>query len=177
MDDQEAIIEKLMQRVQAEQATAAELRRQNDLAEQSLRNLQQTQRAENLRNRLWLEISERTANIVQQLPEYALLLHGFDEKLDEFDEHLKELASRLDRIEYALMLLLGGRGNGNRDKAKALIEDIEKDRRERLIEEHRRQLHELELKRATYGKLNAPAHLLLEIEDLKKEIAQLETGD
>jgi hypothetical protein len=167
----EEVIEKLTQRVQAELATAAELRRQNDLAEQSLKNLERTRRTEAQRTRLWLEISEQTAGLVQQLPEMALLIHGYDEKLTEFDEHLRELAARLDRIEYALMLLLGGKGGS---RARALVEDIEKDRKERLIEEHRRHLHELEIKRAGYGKLDAPAHLLLQIEDIKNEIEQLE---
>jgi hypothetical protein len=172
MNDQEEIIEKLTQRVQAELATAAELRRQNDLAEQSLKNLERTRRAEAQRIQIWLGIAEQTAGLVQQLPEMALLIHGYDEKLTEFDEHLRELAGRLDRIEYALMLLLSGKGGGSR--AKVLVEDIEKDRKERLIEEHKRHLHELEIKRAGYGKLDAPAHLLLQIEDLKNEIEQLE---
>jgi hypothetical protein len=172
MNDQEEIIEKLTQRVQAELETAAELRRQNDLAEQSLKNLERTRRAEAQRTRLWLEIAEQTAGIVQQLPEMALIIHGYDEKLTEFDEHLRELAGRLDRIEYALMLLLSGKGGG--DRAKVLIKDIEKDRKERLIDEHRRHLHELEIKRAGYGKLDAPAHLLLQIEDIKNEIERLE---
>jgi hypothetical protein len=174
MDDQDKILDLLRQQVQAEQEKAAEIRRQNDLAEQSLKNLQQARRAEAQRTRLWLEIAEQTAGLVQQLPEMALLVHGYDEKLTEFDEHLRELAARLDRIEYALMLLLSPRGEGIR--AKALIEDIEKDRRERLIEEHKRHLYELEIKRAGYGRLDAPAHLLIQIEDLKKEIEQLEQG-
>lgn len=173
MDDQEEkIIERLTQRVQAELATAAELRRQNDLAEETLKTLKKTQQAEASRTRLWLGISEQAAGLVQQMPEYALLLHGFDEKLEEFGEYLRDLSGRLDRLEYASMLILSGNTKSNR--ARALVEDIEKDRKERLIEEHRRHLHELEIKRAGYGKLAAPAHLLIEIEDLKNEIEQLE---
>lgn len=174
MDDQEEkIIERLTQRVQAELATAAELRRQNDLAEETLKTLKKTQQAEASRNRLWLGISEQTAALVQQMPEYVLLLHGFDEKLEEFGEQLRDLSDRLDRLEYASMLILSGNTKGSR--ARALVEDIEKDRKERLIEEHKRHLHELEIKRAGYGKLAAPVHLLTEIEDLKNEIEQLET--
>lgn len=171
MDDQEErIIERLTQRVQAELATAAELRRQNDLAEESLKTLKKTQQAEASRNRIWYGISEQTATMVQQLPELALLIHGYDEKLSE----LEELSERLDRIERALVLVLSLIGEGNR-QAKAIVKSIEQDQGQRLIERHKRRLGKLEEKRASYG-LETPAHLLLEIEDLEKEIKQLEEG-
>jgi thiamine kinase-like enzyme len=166
MDDQEEIIEKLTQRVQAEQATAAELRRQNDLAEQSLNNLERTRQAESQRIRIWLGIAEQTAGLVQQLPEALLLLHGLD-------ENLREVVRRLDRLENVVLLLLAG---GNQRKANQLAESIEKDRQARLIETNKRMLEQLELKRAAYGNLEAPAHLLLQIEDLQNEIRQLEEG-
>jgi hypothetical protein len=166
MDDQEEIIEKLTQRVQAELATAAELRRQNDLAEQSLKNLERTRRAESQRIQIWLGIAEQTAGLVQQLPEALLLLHGLD-------ENLREVVRRLDRLENVVLLLLAG---GNQRKADRLAESIEKDRQARLVEANKRMLEQLELKRAAYGNLEAPAHLLVQIEDLKNEIEQLEEG-
>lgn len=175
MNDQETekYLEKLTERIKAEQATAAELKRQNDLAERTLR---QAQTSERIRQAFWSDISERTAGLVGKLPELELLLHGFAEKLDGFGEQLEDIGKRQDRLELGLMLLLSGKGNGNRDKAKALIEDIEKDRRARLIEEHKRMLHELEMKRAGYGRLSVPSHILIEIEDLKSEIESLENG-
>jgi hypothetical protein len=160
----EEIIEKLTQRVQAELETAAELRRQNDLAEQSLKNLERTRQAEVQRIQIWLGIAEQTAGLVQQLPEALLLLHGLD-------ENLREVVRRLDRLENVVLLLLAG---GNQRKADQLAESIERDRKARLIEANKRMLEQLELKRAGYGKLDAPAHLLLQIEDLKNEIEQLE---
>jgi hypothetical protein len=174
MDDQEEIINKLTERIRAEQATAAELKRQNDLAEKTLR---QAQTSERIRQAFWSDISEKTAGLVGKLPELELLLHGLAEKLDEFGEQLRDVGKRQDRLELGLMLLLSGKGNGNRDKTRALIEDIEKDRKARLIEEHKRMLHELEMKRAGYGRLSAPSHILMEIEDLKSEIEQLEESD
>lgn len=152
-------IDLLSQRVKAEQETAAELRRKNDLEAKTLQ-------VESQRNRVWFDISERTASIVNQLPEALLLLHGLD-------ENLKEIVKRLDRLENVVLLILAG---GNQRKANELAESIERDRRSRLIEGHKRVLHELEIKRAAYGKLEAPAHLILEIEDLKDEIKQLEQG-
>jgi hypothetical protein len=162
--DQEEILEKLTQRVQAEQATAAELRRQNDLAEQSLNNLERTRQAESQRIRIWLGIAEQTASLVNQLPEALLLLHGLD-------ENLREVVRRLDRLENVVLLLLSG---GNQRKANQLAESIERDRKARLIETNKRVLEQLELKRAAYGNLEAPAHLLIQIEDLQNEIRQLE---
>lgn len=163
-------IDLLSQRVKAEQETAKaeqdtanELRRQNDLKAKTLQ-------VESQRNRLWLEISERTANLVQQLPEMALLIHGYDEKLSE----LEELSERLDRIERALVLVLSLVGKTNR-QAEAITKSIEQGQEQRVIEQHKRRLGKLEEKRATFG-LDAPAHLLLEIEDLRNEIKQLEEG-
>jgi hypothetical protein len=169
MDDQEEIINKLTERIKAEQETASELRRQNDLAEQSLKSLERTKRAEAQRTRLWLDIAEQTAGLVQQLPEALYLLHGYDEKLSE----LEELSERLDRIERALVLLLSlSGGKGNR-QAEAITRGIEQDQQRRLVEQLKRRLDKLEVKRASYG-LEAPPHLLMEIEDLKSEIEQLE---
>lgn len=176
MDDQEEIINKLTERVKAEQATALELRRQNDLAEQSLNALQKSQQLEKQRNRLWLDISERTANIVQQLPEMARQIYGYDEKLDELPDLIEELSERfdqrLDRIERALIHILSGDTNSR--KAKGLAKSIEQGQQQRLIEQLKRRLDKLEMKRASYGDLNAPPHLLMEIEDTKSEIEQLE---
>jgi DNA repair exonuclease SbcCD ATPase subunit len=149
----------------AEQETASELRRKNDLQAKTLQ-------VESQRNRLWLEISERTANIVQQLPELARVIYGYDEKLEQFPELIEELEERLDRIERAIVLLLSPEGKGSR-QAKVITKGIEQDQQKRLIEQLKRRLEKLETKRAQYG-IDTPAHLLLEIEDLKDEIKQLE---
>lgn len=49
------------------------------------------------------------------------------------------------------------------------VEDLE-----RQLEAHRRRLRILELKEAKYGKLHAPAHLVLDVEDTRAKISALE---
>lgn len=176
VDDE--ILDTLREQVRAEQAKTAELKRQNDLAEETLKVLNRTRTSEATRVQFWAGISEKTAALVEAMPETALLLHGLAEKLEQFGEMLdqqrREDSKRLARLEYGLMLLLQGKGNGNRGKVDALLKDIEKTRARDLLEENFRQLHELEMKRARYGNLEAPAWLLLQIEDLKQEIDDLQ---
>lgn len=171
-------IEDIRTQIRLEQERIEQLKIQNDLANQALDISRQLKQAEQQRTRLWLEISEGTASLMQQFPEFkaelSLTMLGFAEKLDEFDDHLKDTSKRLDRIEYALMLLLAGKGNGNRGKAEALVKTIEADRIKRLVSDKRLRLEILERQYATYGELHVPPHVVVEIEDLKQEIVTLE---
>jgi chromosome segregation ATPase len=178
--DEEAL-NLLRQQIRAEEATAVELRRKNDLAEKTLRQAEIRER-----NRLGLlsDISEKTGGLVAELPELKNrllslehLVNGLVEKLGEYGQML-EVAQRADakrftQLEYGLMLLLQGKGNGNKAKAEELLRDIEASRTRELLHEHQRMLTELEVKRARYGDLEAPAWLLIQIEDLKQEIEGL----
>jgi hypothetical protein len=175
--DEEAL-EHLKEQIRAEWAKAAELKRQNDLAEQTLQALNRSRISEQTRVQFWAGISEQTAAIVARLPETALLLHSLAEKIEEFSEALertrREDGQRLARLEYGLMLLLQGKGNGNRAKTKALVEDIDRDRtRRKLLERHYRALNELQVQLASYG-ISKPVEMVLQVEDLEKEIDRLE---
>lgn len=168
--------ELLYQQVQAEQNTANELKRKNDLEEQALKNLERSRQAEFQRTQLWLNISEQTANLVQQLPEMSLSLYGYFEKFDEFTEDITE---RLNRIDYGLMLLLSGvKGHMVNHLVEELENEhrqrLENERRQKLLEQHKTMLHNLKMKQATFGKLSAPPHLQIEIEELQEEIDKLE---
>lgn len=172
--DEEAL-NVIREQIKAEYKTALQLELQNKLAAESLNKLERTRQAEEQRNRLWMDISESTANVVQQFPELIYQISVFNEKLEGFADHIKEITDRLDRMEIGIMLLLSMiRGNGNKLKAEELARDIDRDRKQRLIDENKRRLHELKLKQAQYGRLSAPAHLITDIEDLTEEIAQLE---
>lgn len=176
--DEEAI-EHLKKQIEAEWAKTAELKRQNDLAEETLKTLNRARISEQTRVQFWAGISEKTAALVVKLPEVELLLHSLAEKIEEFSEALerarREDGQRLARLEYGLMLLLQGKGNGNRAKTKALVEDIDRDRsRRKLLERHYRILNELQVQLADYGPLARPVHLVLQVEDLEKEIDKLE---
>lgn len=168
----------LSQRVQAEHATANELKRKNDLEEQALRNLERSRQSEFQRTQLWLNISEQTATLVQQLPEMRLALYAYFEEFDRFNN---EISERLNRIEYTMMLILSGvKGN----HVNNLVDELEgerqqrlNDRRQQLLEQHKTLLHNLKMKQATFGKLSAPPHLEIEIEELEMQIGKLEKGE
>lgn len=169
-------VQHIRELIKAENETSAQLKRQNDLAQQTLEASQKVLTTENTRNKLWLEIAEKTGTLVQQIPELTYLLHSFDEKLGEYGEALGELSSRLDRIEYGVMLLLSGKGNGNKIKAENLVKDIELERQKRLLSELYATLHDLEMQKAKALSLGQPLDdLNLRISSTKKEM--LRVGD
>lgn len=174
--DQSAILDLLRQQVKAEQDKAAELKRQNDIAEESLKAMQRTLKAEQARTKIWMDISENTASFIGTMPELILLMHGFTEKLGEFGEQLDDYraedSKRFNRLEYGLMLLLQGKGNGNRSKAESLLKEMEKDRLRDLLMENQKRLQALEMRKARSGHNVDPA-VTIEIEDLKQEIQDL----
>lgn len=186
MQFDEQAIELIKQNIQAEQEKTAELRRQNDLAEQSLKVAKESQelmratlQAERNRLQLWLRISEQTAYIVQELPQLMYEVHTYKGTFEDMAALLEdtklELGKRLGHLEYGMMLLLEGKNNnGNKGKSQALVKELDRSRKEQLLEESKRLLHELEVRSARYGKLDTPAHLTLQIEDLKQEIEELE---
>lgn len=145
--DAEAIAH-IREQIKAEYETAAQLKRQNDLAQEALETSQRLLTTESTRNKLWLEIAEKTANFIHQIPELTYLLHSFDEKLGEYGEALEQLDERIGRIEYGIMLILAGKGNGNKIKAETLIKDIELERQKKLLSELYSTLHDLELQKA-----------------------------
>lgn len=187
MQFDEAAINLIKENIEAENRKTAELERQNNLAEESLRVAKEAQdlmratlQAERNRLQLWLRISEQTAYIVQELPQLIYEIHSYKGSFADLaaaiEEAKFELGKRLGNLEYSSMLLLDGKNNnGNKSKAQALVKTLDRSRKEQLIEENKRLLHELEVRVARFGKLDAPAHLLLQVEDLKKEIEELES--
>lgn len=158
----------LSQRVKAEQDTANELRRKNDLEEQALRSVERNRQAEVQKVQLWLSISEQTANLVQQLPEFKLTILAQGDKL----EQLFDISERLDRIERAILLLMSKQENSR--QAKELVKEIEDESsKRRILEKKRRNLNLLKEQLAAYG-IDKPPKLIMEIEDLEIEIEALE---
>lgn len=167
----------LSQRVKAEQDTANELRRKNDLEEQALRNAERSRQAEIQKVQLWLNISEQTANLVQQLPEFKLTILGMAEQLEELDEQrLKDIIKRLDRIENILILLLGNKKGNEVD---IFIKGVQRDRLKNLLSEQYTLLHNLEMKKVEYcqqhNTLDIPLWMTSEIADTNLEISKLES--
>lgn len=176
LPEDERIINAVREQVKVDQEKLAELKRQNDLTERTVKTLERTLLTEKTRLQFWSNISEQTAQFLQQLPELILQLHGFAEKLVNIEEHLRDYEAdaikRLDRLEYGLMLILSGKGNGNKEKAEALLRDIEIERVRELLSKHQRVLHELEVAKSLQG-INTPPHVLIQIEDELEEIKGL----
>jgi hypothetical protein len=165
-DNQQQIIDILRQQVQAEHRKAQAIEEQNLLAKESLRIAEKARQAEAIRNRMWLQISEDTANFIQKIPQFELILHGLSDKL----EKLEEIEERLSRLELGLLLLLG---KGEPSKVRALVKDIEQDHKQELLYRYYRRLQKLREQAALYG-LATPAEIKIDIEDVEQKVKELE---
>lgn len=167
-DDQAAIIEAIHRQVEAEQATAAELRRQNDLAEKTLIELQRQRSAEQQRVKLAFETNDRLSGLLGGLQRAFRDIRQINKRLGEADR-------RAERTDDILLLLLTERSNQKIEEAR---EDLEaemaerKDIQRKLLRQHRRNLNKLQQQAANYG-LDVPLHLQNEIEAEEQAIAEL----
>lgn len=134
--DNEAI-NLIRQQIEAEHRVAEEKKRQNDLAEKALLLAQERDRsrevAERNRTQLLINSNEKLTGLVEMLPQVFLTIYGINEAL-------AEIARRIDRIDEVILILLTGRGNGNKDRVEELKGELH---RERLTRQHLKQLKSL----------------------------------
>lgn len=161
----------LRQQIEAENAKTAELKRQNDLTEQTLKQAQVEaqirQVAERNRVKIGLDTNERVVGLAEALPQVFLAIHGIR-------EWCKEATRRLDRIDEVLLLQLTGRGNGNRPRVAELKQELDHEHTQRLLVQEYENLAELEQQAAEHGGLNVPLNILNGIKKTKRRIEELE---
>lgn len=162
----EQVLNLLRQQIQAEQDKAAELRRQNDLAEASLKQAQEDNRNRVTSDRNKLKISldtnEKVSGLLAQLPQVILTMHHIREWLEERDK-------RDERVERILLLLLS-RGRGKEiDEAE---QDLRRSQWHRQLKRHVANLNELEEQKAEHG-ISVPLELLNSIRKEKEAIEKL----
>lgn len=176
--DDEAI-SLLKQQIEAAVAQTAELKRQNDLAEQAIKQSQsdaqgreladrQREIAERNRIKIALNTNERVIGLAEQLPQVYLAIHGIR-------EWCKEASRRLDRIDEILLIQLSGRGNGNKARVAELKDELQREHNQRLLAQEHENLQELEEQAAQYGTIDQPLKLKNSIRNTKQRIKELET--
>lgn len=168
--DDEAIA-LLRQQIEADNAKTAELRRQNDLTEQTLKQAQLEaqvrQVADRNRLKITLDTNERVTGLAAELPQVFLAIHGLR-------EWCREANRRLDRIDEVLLLQLTGRGNGNRTRVAELKQELEQEHTQRLLVKEYENLNELEEQAAEHGGISVPLHITNAIKKTKRRIEELE---
>jgi hypothetical protein len=163
--DDEAI-ELLKKQIEVSFVLSAEEKRKNDLAEQALKQAeigrQSREVADRNRLKIALDTNEKVEVLAQQLP---LFIAGFV-------EWQKEDAKWKDRLDEILLLLLTGKGNGNKSRIDELKRELEQSHTEQLIVQEYENLHELENQAAQYG-VDIPIRLVNQIKKSKAKIDEL----
>jgi len=171
MDIDNEAIELLREQIRAEQETAAEIKRRNDLSEQALRETAKARTAEQVRQRLVFDVYERVACLAETLPRSLAEISAF---LLGVDESLKAIDGRLDRTDEILLIWLLGRKNGNKTRAEELQAELGRERDQGLLFQEYENLHALELQAAQYGSADTPLKTLNQIKACRAKIEKLQ---
>lgn len=168
--DDEAIA-LLRQQIEAEVAHTAELKRQNDLADQVLKQAQVDAQIRQVteRNRVGIamDTNEKVAGIAEQLPAVFLAIHGIR-------EWCKEASKRLDRMDEVALIQLSGRSSDHRERVAELKKELDEEHNERLLAQEYENLQELEQQAAQFGSIDQPLKLLNQIKKTRQRISELE---
>jgi hypothetical protein len=163
-----AIIEVLRQQVLAEQATATELRRQNDLAEKALAELARNRSAEQARRQLAFDTNDKVSGLLPRL------INVF-RAIRQINSRLAEAERRAERTDDILLLMLTEKSpqkiEDAREDLEAEIAEREAERR-KLLKVHRRNLDRLNEQAAQHG-LRVPLELANEIDAEQASIEDL----
>jgi len=162
------IIAAIQAQVRAEMETAAELRRQNDLAEKSLVALERERAASQQRRQLAFDTNDKVSGLLPALEKAFKDIKLINRRLA-----LKE--RRDERTEDILLLLLTERSPQKlaeaREDLEAEIAERETNRR-KLLRQRRRNLAKLQEQAAKHG-LRVPVDLANEIEAEEQAIEEL----
>lgn len=168
----------LRQQIEAEVAHTAELKRQNDLAEQAIkqaladaqsRELADRNREVSDRNRVKvnLDTNERVVGLADSLPQVFLAIHGIM-------EWCKEASRRFDRIDEIALIQLSGRSSDHRGRVAELKQELDQEHNERLLAQEYENLQELEGQAAQHGAIDVPLKLLNQVKRTREKIADLQ---
>jgi hypothetical protein len=167
-DEQASLIEIIRQQVQAEQETAAELRRQSDLAEKALSELTRNRSAEQQRVNLAFKTNDQLSGLLPRLTNVFRAIRQINTRLTEAER-------RAERTDDILLLLLTERSPQKIDEARedleAEIAEREAERR-KLLKVHNRNLARLNEQAAGHG-LRVPLDLANEIDAETEAIEEL----
>lgn len=165
------VVEMIQQQIKAELATAAELRRQNDLAQQTLTELARNRAAEQQRRNLAFDTNDKVSGLIPALQK------AFRD-IKDIRAKLREAERRAERTDDILLLLLTEKSPEKiaaaREDLQAEIDERETDRH-KLLRVHTRNLARLREQAAGHG-LRVPLDLMNEIESEEAAIRELQDG-
>lgn len=168
MEDYDKILETLHLQLKAELEKAEQLRRQNDLAEQALAELQRNRQAQQQRMRLAFDTNDKVSGL------WPMLQKVFQD-IREINHLLAEAERRAERTDDILLLLLTEKSP---QKVQEAMDDLEAEMAERetdrrkLLRVHLRNLAQLREQAAAHGSL-LPLSLLNEIQAEEQAIEEL----
>jgi hypothetical protein len=165
------IIEAIQAQVRAEMASAEQLRRQNDLAEQALGELRRNRTAEQQRVKLAFDTNDKVSGLLTALEEAFRDLRQIRDKLTEMER-------QWERTDDILLLLLTehsppGKIAESREDLEAEIAE-RRSSQKKLLKQRYRNFNKLQEREAGYGALDVPLELLNKIENEKQAIEKLE---
>lgn len=163
------VIEAIQAQARAEMETAAELRRQNDLAEKALVAMERERQASQQRRQLAFDTNDKVSGLFPALQKAFADIKQINRRLA-----LKE--RRDERTEDILLLLLT---EHSPQKIQEAAEDLEAEIAERkqhqkvLLRQRRRNLAKLQEQAASYG-LRVPLDLANDIEAEEEAVSELQ---
>jgi hypothetical protein len=175
LDADKEVLDLIRQQVSADLAVVAEKKRQNDLAEQTLKIAADTELSRKVseRNRIKisLDTNEKASAIANELPRVFLSIYGIEESLIEIRNEIDRHFGRQNEI---LLIILTGRGNGNKARVNELIGELKLEGVQRLLSIEMQNLQELEETAAEYGSIDTPLRIVNAIRKTKIKIEDLE---
>lgn len=166
------VIEAIQRQVEAELAKADELRRQNDLAEKTLVELERTRQSQQQRVRLAFDTHDQVTGLLTRLGQVF-------EDIRQIRARLAEAERRSERMDDIVLLLLT---DHRPQKIAEIRDDLEAEiaertaERKRLLSRHTRNLARLKEQAAAYGALDVPLALRNQIEAEQELVRELEEG-
>lgn len=168
------IVDAIHKQVQAEMETAAQLKRQNDLAEKSLGALERNRKAEQARIQVAFETSDKVTGLItilqNVLVEHARLRRDIKTQRREFVDYRKEFENWMERTNDILLLLLTEKSPA---KVAEALEDLQDEVNRTLIRQRTKNLMTLKEQAAKYGTGSEPLHLLNDIEREEEALERL----
>lgn len=165
----ENVVEAIQKQVEAKYAEIAELKRQNDLNEASLKEVSRLANAEKQRVKLAFDTNDKVSGLLFGLSEVI-------EKIRHIDDRVIELRQWLERTDDILMLLLTEKSP---HKVQEAIDDLEEvigkrqESHKKLIRKHTANLSKLKEQAAGFGVMNIPLDLQNQIEAEEAELDKL----
>jgi hypothetical protein len=176
MDENKEILEALHRQVEVEYQKVLELKRQNDLAEKSISELQRNRTAEQARVKIAFDTNDKVSGLLTGFESTLKEIRRIEKQNRQIRQQIIEVRQHMERTDDILLLLLTEK---NHQKITEVIEDLQDEIKVRrnLMATHKRNLTILRQQAAKYGSVDIPLELQNKIEAEEEEIRKLTGND